>query len=67
MPRLLAFALTAVAFTAPIATLFLLALPFLLQRSNLILDDIELIGLVAAAGVIGVVLAIRLHYGRVTH
>lgn len=67
MPRWLAFVITALAFSVPIAALFLLASPFLLQRSNLILDDIELAGLVTAAVVIGTILAIRLHYKRATN
>lgn len=66
MPRWLAFAIITVAFSVPIAILFLLVSPLLLQRTSLLVDDIEPISLMAAAGVIGAILAIRLHYRRAT-
>lgn len=67
MPHWLALIITAAAFSAPVAALFLLASPLLLHRTDLILDDIELASLVTAAVVIGTILAIRLHYKRATN
>ena len=64
--RWLAFALTAVALSAPIAGMFVLVWPSLLARTSIAADGIEVISLGTVTGLIGVGLAARIHRDRGT-
>jgi hypothetical protein len=66
MRRRLAFVFTAVALIVPVARLFLMAWPFLLQGASIAIDSAEVIGSAIASGLVGCVVASHIHRERGT-
>lgn len=64
--RWFAFALTAVALSAPIAGMFVMVWPYLLAQRSIAADGIEVISLGTVTGLIGIGLAARIHRDRGT-
>lgn len=64
--RWLSFAFTALALSMPIAGLFLMAWPFLLARTSVTIDSIEVVGSAAVSGLVGIVLASHIRRERGT-
>ena len=62
--RWLAFALTAVALSTPIADMFVVMWPFLLARTSIAADGAEVVGLAVVTGLTGTALASYIHRDR---
>lgn len=61
LPHWLVFAIATVAFSVPIAGMLLMVWPILLQRTSLVVDDVELICLAIATVLIAGTLASYVH------
>ncbi|MDE4915104.1 hypothetical protein PQI07_31190 [Methylobacterium sp. 092160098-2] len=64
LPRWLVFVIATLAFSTPIAGLFLMIWPVLLRRTSLVADGIELIFLAVATVLIGGAIASYIHRDR---